>query len=104
MACGNLMQKLDRLAGRRERKAHTRSGKFIWFQPRLGRISVVPRRAEDGNRLPLIPPINSEIALVDGDNRVARIEFAHADETKVGQIRLAIHVTPRQLSQLWKVF
>src|SRR5271167_3190399 len=63
--------------------------------------SVVPGRAKNRDRLPLVPPVDAEITLVHRNHSMPGIHLAHPNHTQIGQVRLAVGVAPRQFSQLW---
>jgi hypothetical protein len=61
------------------------------------------RRTNQGDRFPFVPPIDAEVFAVNCDNAVARVKLAHADETKIGQIGVAITIAARQCCELRQV-
>ena len=61
------------------------------------------RWGADGYRFALITTVDDEILAVDCQNCVAGIEFAQANEAKVGQIGQAIAIALRQDGQMRKV-
>jgi len=40
--------------------------------------------ADKGNGFAFIPAVNAEIFVIHGDEAVARVKLAHADEAKIG--------------------
>src|SRR5271167_844416 len=84
-----------------ERKAHTGSGNFIWFGSiTAGSSSILPRRAEDGNGLPFVPAVDSEVTLIHREDGVPWIKLAHANKTEIGEVRLALPVAFRKFREL----
>ena len=67
-----------------------------------GKISIITSpagRGNGGNDFAFVSPIDAKI-FVHGDDTVFRIQLAHPNQTKIGQVRFAIPVTPGQSSQL----
>src|ERR1700684_3391220 len=62
------------------------------------------RRADKGDSLSLVSSIDPKIGLVDRNDGVPGMEFAHANETQISHVRLAIGIAPRQLPQSGDVF
>jgi hypothetical protein len=60
-------------------------------------------RAEDGNDLALVAPKDAEVGFVGGKNGMARIKFAHTDETKISQVWLAVGVASCEVLKLVEV-
>src|SRR5579864_109194 len=60
----------------------------------------LPRRTEQWNRFALVAAVNSKVFLVGGDHYVSRIEFAHADQTKICQVRTTVGVTLGKFAQM----
>jgi hypothetical protein len=50
-----------------------------------------------------MPPIDPEITFIDRYYCVARIEFTHADQTEIGQVRRAVGIALRQCLQLLEI-
>ena len=50
------------------------------------------------NRLPPIPAINAKVT-VNRDNNVPRIKLAHPYQTEIGQIWVAVTMTPGEFCQ-----
>src|SRR3984957_4944440 len=90
-----------------ERKAHTGSGNFIWFDSDLARtrttFHLIVGWAHQRDRLPLVTPINSKIILVHGDDGMPRIELAHPNQAKIGQVGLSILIAFRDFRQVLEV-
>jgi hypothetical protein len=40
--------------------------------------------ADKGNGFAFVPVVNAEIFVIHGDDAVARVKLAHADEAKIG--------------------
>jgi len=53
--------------------------------------------------IPLISTINSEVALVDGNNDVLWVHFAHSHDTQIRQIGFAVGIPPGKINQSRKV-
>src|SRR5260370_33821931 len=66
-------------------------------------LSIRSGRADKRNGLPFVFAINPKITFIDSYDRVARIKFAHAHQTQIGQGRLTVPVWPGQLGVLWNV-
>ena len=47
-------------------------------------------RAQGRDRLAFIAAVDTEIILIHSDDDMARIEFAHANQTQIGEIGFAI--------------
>ena len=58
------------------------------------------KRTDEGDRFPFVPAINPEIFAVYCDDAVARVQLAHADEAKIGEIWAAIAIAARQRYEL----
>src|SRR5437868_5251280 len=58
------------------------------------------RRTDEGNGLPLVAAINAEIFQIHSDHRQFRMQFAHADETEIGEIRPPIGIPGRKRLKL----
>lgn len=58
------------------------------------------RRTDEGDRFPFVPAINAEIFAVYCDDAVARVQLAHADEAKIGEMWVAIAIAARQGCEL----
>jgi hypothetical protein len=56
-------------------------------------------RAQQRDDFALVPPVNAEVAFINGDDEVARIKLAHPDDTQVRQVRPAILVTAGKVGQ-----
>ena len=59
---------------------------------------------KQGYGLPLVPTVNAEIALIDCDDHMTGVQFAHSDETKIGKIWFAIRMALSECSKLRDVF
>ena len=55
-------------------------------------VSLLVGRADYGDDFALVAAIDTEVIFIDGYDCVARVEFAHADETEIGQVGMAIGV------------
>jgi hypothetical protein len=51
------------------------------------------RRAKKGNGFPPIAAINPEVFLIDGDYCVVRIDLAHPNDAKIGEIGFTVSIT-----------
>jgi hypothetical protein len=58
------------------------------------------RRTDERDRFPFVPAINAEIFAVYCDDAVARVQLAHADEAKIGEIWVAIALAACQGCEL----
>src|SRR5258708_36151349 len=65
-------------------------------------LSISIRRADGRNHFPLIPPINTEIRFVNGDDRMPGVKLAHSDEAQIGEIGAAVSVTLGKLVQAFQ--
>jgi hypothetical protein len=62
-----------------------------------------PRRTKDRDRLALIAPVDAEILFVDREHNMPWVQLAHPDDTKVGEIGLAVCITQGEVSQVLQV-
>lgn len=67
------------------------------------RLGLPDRRANQGNRVSPVTAVNAKVRTVYGDNTMAWMEFAHADETEIGEVRLPICVPLGESSKRRKV-
>jgi hypothetical protein len=63
----------------------------------------LPGWAQQRQCLPLISTIDPEIAFIDGDDDVLRIQFAHSHQTQIRKIGLAVRIPLCKIYQSWKV-
>src|SRR5204863_7902347 len=56
-------------------------------------------RADQRNHLAFVPAVNAKV-LIHRDDTMIRIQLAHPDQTKIGQIRLVIGVALGECRQL----
>ena len=73
----------------------TQGVEILYGGAKFGRGSIRSRRAEQGDAFPLVSPVHAEIALIHRNHRMSRMKLAHANETQICKIRLAIRITPR---------
>src|SRR5438045_590308 len=66
-------------------------------------VSLLLRRSQQRDDFPLVAPVDAEVG-VDGDERVVRIEFAHADQAEIGEIGVTLGVASSQFPQLLPIF
>jgi len=60
-------------------------------------------RGDKRNRLAAPAPVDFEIIQIRGDDGIFRIEFAHADEADISEIRRAIRIAGGQLGEAGKL-
>jgi hypothetical protein len=54
---------------------------------------------KDGrNNFPLVPPVDPEIVLIHRDHGVTGIQFAHTNQTQVGQVGFTIFVAAGEIA------
>lgn len=75
---------------------------FLQIESRL-ESTRSPGWAQQRQHVSLISAIDPEIAFVDGNNDVLRIQFAHSHQTQVRQIGLAVSIPFCKLHQSGKV-
>lgn len=61
------------------------------------------RRADQRDRLALVPAIDAEILAIHGNDAVLWEKLAHADQAEIGEIRRAIGIAIRQRRELREV-
>jgi hypothetical protein len=61
------------------------------------------RRTDEGDRLTFVAPVDPEVAAIHGDDAVARVELAHADEAEVREVGAPIGVSLREGRELRQV-
>jgi len=66
------------------------------------RVSAI-WRADEGNGLTFVPAVDAEIFSIHYYDAVARIEIAHADQAKVGEIGLTISIATGESCELRQV-
>jgi hypothetical protein len=95
-------------SGRKLRSAenanHTLSyGKFIHLCSSGSRTLLAFGWVYNRDNFALIFSIDAEIILIDGNDRMSRIQLTHSNQAKIGQIGLAIGVTSSQFLELQDV-
>ena len=61
------------------------------------------RGVDQRNRFAFVPSIDAEIIPIHGDDAVFRMKLAHANQTEVGKVRIAIPVTLREGLELREI-
>jgi hypothetical protein len=61
------------------------------------KLSIGRCNKRDG--LTLVAPIDPKISAINRYDAMSRVEFAHTDEAKIGEIRRSVHVCSRELCQ-----
>jgi hypothetical protein len=67
-------------------------------------LRLFVRGRDERNRVALVAPVNAKISAIHSDDAVFWKKLAHADQTKVREVRLAIAVALRQRSKLRQMF
>lgn len=62
------------------------------------------RRMDQRYHFPPAAPIDAEVPDIGRDYRITRVEFAQSNQTKVGEIRLAVGVAASEFRQPVNVF
>src|ERR1700722_16402346 len=70
-----------------------------------GGAPLLPRRGQQRDGFALVAAVDPKIVIVHRNDRVARIEFAHAHQAKIGEIRMAVGVaegeSPKMFELAW---
>jgi len=83
---------------RRTRPRHDATGSHLTrFRNFVPNPFLSARRVEEGNGFPLVAAINAKVVLIGRKNCVARVQFAHADQAEIGEIRMAVSVAAGEL-------
>ena len=58
------------------------------------------RRADKRDDFALVAAVDAEVGFVGGKERVARVEFAHADEAEIGEVGMTVGIATSEVVQL----
>ena len=87
------------------RTKHTAApGNAKKYRAQISYAGLLVRRCDERNRVAFVASIHSKISAIHGNYAVFWKKFAHSDQAKIGEVRLAVTVALRQRRELRQMF